>query len=80
MWALPAFLNIVQPVIIVAFIRIFVNKFTNIFKNLISPDDKKKGVVRMANMALTEAVNYILLFLAEPKHGYDIMQNMGAFV
>lgn len=30
----------------------------------------------MANQALTEAVYYILLSLAEPMHGYGIMQNV----
>ena len=30
----------------------------------------------MPNMALTEAVYYILLSLVEPKHGYGIMQNV----
>ena len=29
----------------------------------------------MANMALTEAVYYILLSLLTPRHGYGIMQN-----
>lgn len=29
----------------------------------------------MANMALTEAVYYILLSLLSPRHGYGIMQN-----
>ena len=30
----------------------------------------------MANIALTEAVYYILLSLMEPMHGYGIMQNV----
>ena len=30
----------------------------------------------MANVALTEAVYYILLSLMEPMHGYGIMQNV----
>ncbi len=30
----------------------------------------------MSNMALTEAVFYILLSLVEPLHGYGIMQNV----
>ena len=30
----------------------------------------------MANIALTEAVYYILLSLVEPMHGYGIMQNV----
>lgn len=30
----------------------------------------------MANMALTEAVYYILLSLTAPMHGYGIMQNV----
>ena len=30
----------------------------------------------MANLALTEAVYYILLSLMEPMHGYGIMQNV----
>lgn len=30
----------------------------------------------MANLALTEAVYYILLSLLEPMHGYGIMQNV----
>ena len=42
----------------------------------ISVDDKKKGVNEMHNMALTEAVYYILLSLVESKHGYGIMQNV----
>lgn len=29
----------------------------------------------MANMALTEAVYYILLSLTKPLHGYGIIQN-----
>lgn len=32
----------------------------------------------MANMALTEAVYYILLSLLTPRHGYGIMQNTEA--
>lgn len=32
----------------------------------------------MANMALTEAVYYILLSLLTPRHGYGIMQNAEA--
>lgn len=32
----------------------------------------------MANMALTEAVFYILLSLFQPMHGYGIMQNTEA--
>ena len=32
----------------------------------------------MANIALTEAVNYILLSLLTPRHGYGIMQNADA--
>ena len=32
----------------------------------------------MANMALTEAVYYILLSLLSPRHGYGIMQNAEA--
>lgn len=30
----------------------------------------------MSNMALTEAVYYILLSLTQPMHGYGIMQNV----
>ena len=30
----------------------------------------------MSNIALTEAVFYILLSLVEPLHGYGIMQNV----
>lgn len=32
----------------------------------------------MPNMALTEAVYYILLSLIEPRHGYGIIQNVEA--
>lgn len=32
----------------------------------------------MANIALTEAVYYILLSLLSPRHGYGIMQNADA--
>ena len=32
----------------------------------------------MANLALTEAVYYILLSLMKPMHGYGIMQNVEA--
>lgn len=32
----------------------------------------------MANLALTEAVYYILLSLMQPMHGYGIMQNVEA--
>ena len=33
------------------------------------------GGISMANIALTEAVYYILLSLLSPRHGYGIMQN-----
>ena len=34
-----------------------------------------EGRIVMANIALTEAVYYILLSLTEPLHGYGIIQN-----
>lgn len=36
------------------------------------------GGISMANIALTEAVYYILLSLLSPRHGYGIMQNAEA--
>ncbi len=84
------YLNTVQSKVIVACLRIFVNKISNIFRKgltNISGDDiinisegdisrnDNLEVEDMSNLALTEAVYYILLSLIEPKHGYGIMQN-----
>lgn len=33
-------------------------------------------MLKLANMALTEAVYYILISLLQPMHGYGIMQNV----
>jgi len=41
----------------------------------ITAKDISKGDIFMENIALTEAVFYILLSLKEPLHGYGIMQN-----
>ena len=41
----------------------------------ITAKDIVKGVLFLENIALTEAVFYILLSLDEPLHGYGIMQN-----
>ena len=41
----------------------------------ITVKDISKGDIFMENIALTEAVFYILLSLKEPLHGYGIMQN-----
>ena len=41
----------------------------------ITAKDILKGDILMENIALTEAVFYILLSLSEPLHGYGIMQN-----
>ena len=41
----------------------------------ITAKDIPKGDILMENIALTEAVFYILLSLSEPLHGYGIMQN-----
>ena len=41
----------------------------------ITEKDISKGDIFMENIALTEAVFYILLSLNEPLHGYGIMQN-----